>query len=250
MESSGSAEQGTVQRMAANRTTLIWSMVLESGEHAVVKMYRWRGPISWWREKISRFRVKREFDSLTHLEQQGIPCSRPIFWSYGTSPAYGRFEILATSMIDNSLQMDDFLNQANDPLRDAALAAAYATIAQMHRSGLHHGALYLRNVMVSPTEDNDVQVHILDTPKAICYPRSIIDTRMAEIDLLDFSLKVLRQKGMDVLARALSCYGLQPRRFQWLLNKLESYNPNKLTRNRHRAECEFHEVLANIGLLR
>ena len=51
-------EDGDLALIRAGRDSLVWSQRLDTGERAVFKMYRHRGPISWWREKHFRFRFQ------------------------------------------------------------------------------------------------------------------------------------------------------------------------------------------------
>jgi hypothetical protein len=75
--------------VSMSKDTFIWKGCLDDGTAAVFKLYYGRGPISWLREHLFRFRVQREYDTLTHLFEKGVPCNRLVYWSKGTSSNYG-----------------------------------------------------------------------------------------------------------------------------------------------------------------
>jgi hypothetical protein len=116
----------------------------------------------------------------------------------------------------------------------------------MHESGLHHGSLYLRNVLVTQNAGDDPNVHVLDMPKAIVYPFSIVGTRMAWIDLMDLSRGIKEKIGTDWCGSALGHYGLNKMPEPEFVGHVKKYHPSKLARNTHRAECEIRELLAKL----
>ena len=239
----GGPKHGPLHLINAERKGLIWSQLLDTGEMAVLKMYRHRGAVDWWREKQFRFRVQREFDSLTRLDRAGIPCSAPLFWTHDVSDSYGRYEILATREIPDATPLPDYLRSLGSNLSDATLLPVFSMIAEMHEEGLHHGALYPRNILV--TDVDKVEFHIIDVPKAIVFPRSITGTRMADIDLLNLCHELAAVCNLPVSVALLLHYGMDEQPARRFAERVKTYRPTKHTRNRHLAECKLRGLVAN-----
>lgn len=235
--------------IAADRITLVWSQTLQDGTRAVLKMYRNHGFFSRIREKLARFRVQREFDSLTYLDSLGIPCSKPLFWTYGCNEQYGRYEILATREIPGSVRLDVFIRSEAHPENRKILADAYAMLRRLHEAGFHHGAMYERNILISQVNaQKPPALFIIDTPKAMRFPYSIAGTRMAWIDIAHLSRSLLHFLGPEETATWLSHYGMDKEEIARFMACLQKYHPNRHTRNRDRAECEMWEFLSRLGI--
>jgi len=235
--------------VAADSDTLVWAQRIEPQTPAVLKMYRHRGVISWQREKVFRFRVQREFDALGCLDAHGIPCSKPLFWSYGRNAEFGRYEILATREVENTIRLDRFC-QANDTrIAGDALLKAYEIVRLMHRNGCHHGALYPKNILVASRDSGaEPAVHIIDMPRAILFPYDITGTRMAWIDLYCLTRQIVDISGPDTCVALLERYGLEKDVARRFVFRLKDHFLPKLARNIFRAECELWELLAHIGV--
>jgi len=245
LERSGpSSSDGTCTLVAADSDTLVWRQDLESGEPAVFKMYRHRGRVSWWRENHSRFRVQREFSALTYLEQRGIPTSAPLFWSFGRCAGYGRYEMLATREIPGTVPLNDVV--ARDRPEPSRLGELYRIVRMMHDHGFHHGSLMPRNVLVTQDGSRVWAFHIIDTPKSIVFPYAVAGRRPAWIDLLDLSLELFNELGMESCAPLLADYGFDQDTVERFLARLQRYIPTRHTRNLHRAECQARELLAKL----
>ena len=174
-------------------------------------MYRHRGAVSWQREQYWKFRVEREFQALAKLVKNGIPCSVPLFWFYGHDAIYGRYEVLVTREIPEVVPVSAFLQSHPENRRmQKALASLAHSVQRMHQSGIHHGALLTRNILVHPTPPRPPDTYIIDMPKAIAFPHSIIGTRMAKIDLLNLLSRVARDRDYDSCAIVLKNYGMPP----------------------------------------
>jgi hypothetical protein len=228
-----------------DKDSLLWSQHTEDGTRAVFKMYHHRGPVSWWRERRFRFRVQREFDSLTHLEHHGIPCSKPLFWSFGRSANHGRYEVLATREIPVAVPLVRLL--ASLPPRQQApdMSSLFQIVRRMHDSGLYHGSLYLRNVLVTRIGSQDM-FHIIDTPKAVVLPYSIVGRRLARTDLSDLTEGVVAYCGPDWTLPLLLHYGMDRSAALDFLSRLRRYRSTKLKRNLQRAESVLQELLSKV----
>ncbi|MDD4871076.1 MAG: lipopolysaccharide kinase InaA family protein [Kiritimatiellae bacterium] len=235
--------------IGADRITVIWSQCLEDGNRAVIKMYRHRGRVDWYREKSFRFRVQREFDALTFLDIKGVPCSKPLFWNYGCSPDFGRYEILATREIIGIVPLDVFAQSHEPRITMNVLFPAYRLVGQMHQSGCHHGAMYERNILISQYDpQKKTDAYIIDMPKAILFPYPVTGTRMAWIDLSILTVRVLKYVGADNCAALLMHYGLDAETTRRFIAHIKCYHSTRLKRNLERGECEFWELLAHLGI--
>ena len=235
--------------LAADRKTLIWAQRLEGDIPAVVKMNRHRGGISWQRGKCFRFRVQREFDALTFLDGQGVPCSRPIFWSYGCGPHFGRCEILATREIENATPLDAILAVPEPPDIGPALLAAYGLVRRMHERGCHHGLMFARNILVTRRGAQTPDAYIIDTPNAILFPGAdLTGTKMAWIDLYFLTASVMKHAGAEACLAPLRHYGLGPGAIGKLVDHVITRRLSRLAKNLFRLECETWELAARVGM--
>jgi tRNA A-37 threonylcarbamoyl transferase component Bud32 len=239
---------GGCRLIVADRTTLIWAQRLDADTPAVIKMYRHRGGIDWLRERAFRFRVQREFDALAHIDSRGVSCSKPLFWSYGRSPSFGRYEILATREIEDVLPLGAFIRSSAPDIAELALVAAYRLVRALHRSGCHHGAMYERNILIARRDAQKPAAYIIDMPKAIAFPYDVSGTKMAWIDLFFLTATVLKYWGADGSIAVLRQYGLEDAAARAFVNHTADYRPSKLTRHLFRTECEAWELLARLGV--
>jgi tRNA A-37 threonylcarbamoyl transferase component Bud32 len=189
----------------AEAGTLIWRTRLPDGTHAVVKMYRRRGRLQASRLRFDTQRVRREFTALERLEGRGVPCTAPLFWARGVSPDHGRFELLATRALYGTASFTSWLETAPAAARADALAAAYRWVRAMHASGVRHGGLSFKNLLVAPA---DRSVYLIDFNRSVCFPFDLAGSRMAWFDLADLTAKVLGRFGPEEARPALREYGL------------------------------------------
>lgn len=239
---------GDCRWIAADQKTLIWAQHLDADVPAVIKLYRHRGAISWLREKHFRFRVQREFDALSFLDAQSVPCSRPIFWSYGCSPFFGRYELLATREIERAVPLQSVVAANRPAIAGPVLSAAYGLVRRMHKSGCHHGLMYGRNILVARWGAQTPDAYVIDTPNAILFPYDLTGTKMAWYDLLCLTAGVLKHAGTEACMAPLRHYGLEPEAIDKLLDVLKERRLSKLAKTMFRANCEVWELLAPAGI--
>ena len=214
----------------------------------MLKLYYGRGPLNWCREQLFAFRVKREYHALRFLENKGIPCSRPQFWTYGNCPELGgRWETLATVMVPNAVPLHHWLATAKRPELLNCLQAVFRRIRDMHEAGMHHGALYTRNILL---DNSNLSPYLIDLPRAEIFPGSIIGSRPAWIDLLNFCHQLRPLLAEDELGDLLkSYYGLSHQNSTLFLKRLTNYRPNKHSRNQQRALVGWRRLISRIGAL-
>lgn len=221
-------------------TPWIWEDVLDDGMVAVLKLYPHRGPVSWEREKRFRFRVEREFRGLERLVAGSVPCTEPLFWTVGRHARLGRFEVLATRKIPDAVPLSAWVGTDEGW---PSLEGLMPLVRRMHEAGVFHGALWLKNILTTPAADGGHDFHLLDMPKAMLFPSSIVGSRMAAMDLLDLLWWVRKESGVDTCRPLASAYGLEDEDQEALLSRLERHRPTRFTRNRQRFEFSVRELL-------
>ncbi len=143
---------------------------------------RWRGELfvkryyyPGWKRRIKamlrgtflgRSRARAEYESLTLLRSRGVPTVRPV--AYGERRTWhflqGCFLITegvagATSLIDFVLHQAPHLSPRQ---RRSTLVSLAERVRRMHETGLVHGQLFWRNILIRPTESNDYEFFFLD----------------------------------------------------------------------------------------
>ncbi len=149
------------------RKTVVWRQALPDGTRAVLKLYRHRKPTWLERRGLYTGRAEREFCALVHLDDHRVACSAPLFWARGETAELGRYELLATREVPGAMDLHDRLKQGVDK-NALDLTGLFALIAALHRSGLQHGALLGRNVLLA---GNDY--FLIDLPRSQRFGRSI-----------------------------------------------------------------------------
>jgi len=238
---------GDYRLIAADKKTFIWAQNLDNDTPAVIKMYRHRGKIDWQREKTFRFRVQREFNSLVFIDSHNVPCSKPLFWSYGYNPAFGRYEILATREIKNIIPLDTFTQTSKPEVTRSALIASYKLVHLMHRSGCHHGAMYPRNILIARHDTQEPGAFIIDMPKAISFPYDIRGTKMAWIDLYFLTTSVIKYTGAEECIDYMKHYGLEEKAARKFVTHTANYHPSKVARNLFLAESQLWKLMSHFG---
>ena len=236
----------TYIRISTSKDTIVWSEELENGERGVFKLYLHRGPISWMRERSFRFRVQREYQALAFLEQNGIPCTKPLYWSYGKCPGFGRCEMLVSQEIKKSTNFKDYSLALKHEKSLPELNNLYLLIRKMHAAGFYHGALWPRNILVTDKGENEKDFFIADTPASMIFSKDIFGTRMAWNDLLVISTALRNKFGAEFCAPFIEKYGLSPKHIQKFIFALNKYYPSKHTRNRMRAEFSSRELVSHV----
>jgi hypothetical protein len=235
--------EGSGGMLKVEPETLVWKAPAGDAP-AIYKMYRRRGAVSWWRERHSRFRVQREHESLVYLRRSGVSCAPPVAWGYGTHPEHGRFEVLVTLEVPNAQTMGAYVSSHPEP-DEGLLASAFALVRRMHRCGVYHGRLDLRNMLAAGPKPGQMACHIIDTPQAIVFPADIAATRMARHDLMHFAPPFVRAYGADFGRRMLTAYGLTEPLLGRAIARLPSYRTSRHGRNWYRFEFGLRALLAH-----
>ena len=224
--------------------TLIWSEALDDGGRAIVKMYRRRDPFSYWRERRFGFRVQREYEALAHLVRSEVPCSEPLWWDHGRSPTHGRYEVLATRKVEGGTPVRGLVAAGQADRLQWELAPLYALIRRMHECGLYHGVLHLNNVLVRPAAGFARDYFIIDTPRSILFPRSIVGTPMAWFDVQYASDNAVRYLALEAETLPLADYGMDETTRQRFLRELPGFSRSKVRRKGVRGRAWIHFALS------
>lgn len=234
--------------------TRIWHVTLEDGEKAVVKIYRHRGLKKFWGKTNFRCRVKREYQHLQFLQQLGIPSSEPLFWGRGADSDLGPFELLATREISRALPLSEILAQSPERTEELNWPLLYQALRRMHQSGLYHGALTLKNILLSSDAKGVESFFFIDMAMSIQFRRDITGTRMAWFDLLQLTRSLSRyldpQHRETVLPEShreylQNNYGMSRAELIRFDKRLSCYRPTKHSRNRLQWEFNLRSVCRN-----
>ena len=186
------------------RKTVVWRQTLPDGTRAVLKLYRHRKVRLAESMGLYTGRAEREFKALTHLAARGVPCSEPLFWATGTLPESGKYELLATREVPGAEDLKAWM-LAHARTRPLDLAPLFALAAAAHRTGLQHGALLERNVLLA-----DGAFYLIDFPRCQFFGRSIEGRGPGLFDLRTLVNSFLRYLPDETLVRALAGYGRLP----------------------------------------
>ncbi len=192
----------------AEANCLIFTEQLEDGTSAVMKMYYRRGLANVAREFVLNFRVQREFRILEHLVNCGIPCTIPLFWTYGYCKEYGFYEVLCTRQIPNAISLRTFLSSASIADKNIDLGPLMVLVYNMHRSGVYHGALSTKNILIDATGNAQIKYYHIDLASGWLFPSSILGKQIAWFDLLKLVKKIESRLGIGYCLPYLSQYGL------------------------------------------
>ena len=208
-------------------------------ERLVLKVYRHRGPWHAVRCWLTKFRVEREYQRLCHLVLWGIPCTAPSDWAYGYSRESGFYELLATVMVPDVIDLETRLKNG----RSCNFQHLFATVRQMHRSGFCHNALFARNILISDNTATQSFFTISDVPRSRIFPRSVIGTRLALLDIADLGNDLMRL-GVPEEAIPYDAYGLTSTEAHRLSGMLEGYVQNKSHRLVRDIESRIRHLFA------
>jgi tRNA A-37 threonylcarbamoyl transferase component Bud32 len=222
--------------------TLIWRGVLVHGRQTVAKLYR-RGMLVRCHGLVTFFRVQREFDGLSQLEKLGIPCSIPLFWSHGHFGPYGWGEMLVTELVDQSQTLRDLLSAPHEVGRGLDLSPLFADMARMHASGLHHGMLRTRNILVKNYPEQPLFA-LIDLPRFHLFPGDIKGQRMARYDVMSLCEGLLPYFPEDTVRSWLSVYGIPEPEMGEFLGALKRFESTPSLRKAYAWEFDIRYAMA------
>ncbi len=191
--------------------TLIWREDHPEAGPVVAKRYRHRTRWAALRERLTRFRVEREYHRLRYLDRAGIPVTEPLGWNHGHSSREGFHETLVMREVADAVPLDRFL-RATDKTPD--LAPLYRILRDLHEAGFCHQTFYTQNVLIRPDAPPGEAYVLLDVPRSWIFPESIVGSSMARYDLLDLTLRI-EAAGVPSAKIPLEAYGLTTADRRW-----------------------------------
>jgi hypothetical protein len=221
-------EEGVLLKVES--TTLVWSQRAADGAAEVVKMYFHRGAWTAMRGAFMRCRTEREHRALVHLLAHGVPGCEPRSWGRGFSRRFGFYEVLATTEIAGAVTLAEVLRRDGGGLLSLDLAPMFRVVRGMHDSGLFHGMLFPRNMLVAGPAGAE-QFYVIDAPRSVLFPGSIVGTAMAREDLLALASRLLARPGGCEEVRA---YGLSDGERHRLGERARRYSSSKVRRQARR----------------
>jgi tRNA A-37 threonylcarbamoyl transferase component Bud32 len=235
----------------AEAKCLIWSEQLVDGTSAVMKMYYRRGFANFIRGIILNFRVKREFRILKHLASSGVPCSIPLYWTFGYCKEYGFYEILHTRQIPNTISLRTLLSSEAISDRSIDLDPLFQLVYNMHRCGVYHGALSPKNILIDTTGNAQVKFYSIDFARGWLFPGSIIGKQMAWFDLLKLVRDIESDIGIGCCQPYLAQYGLEKgaiESFYRDAGRYQSYSrKQKRIKNVLKVKVFFYAILTQLN---
>jgi tRNA A-37 threonylcarbamoyl transferase component Bud32 len=235
----------------AEAKCLIWTERLEDGSSAVMKMYYRRGLANFIRGIILNFRAKREFRILKHLAGCGVPCTIPLFWTFGYCKAYGFYEILHTRQIPNTLSLKTFLSSEALTVKNIDLGPLFQLVYDMHRCGVYHGALSTKNILIDTTGNAQAKFYSIDFARGWLFPGSIIGKQIAWFDLLKLVRDIERDKGIGYCQPYLAQCGLEKEaieRFYRDAGRYQSYSrKHKRIKNVLKVKVFFYAIFTQLN---
>ncbi len=120
---------------------------------------------------FGRSRARSEFERIRDLRARGAPMVRPVAWGERRILHFVRSSFLVTEAVPGAVPLSALARQdagdpgANMPVRQRrrCVEALGRCIADLHRRGLSHGALFWRNVLVRRDGD-EFDFVLLDPP--------------------------------------------------------------------------------------
>jgi tRNA A-37 threonylcarbamoyl transferase component Bud32 len=235
----------------AEAKCLIWTEQLADGTSAVMKMYYRRGFANFIRGIILNFRVKREFRILKHMAGCEVPCTLPLFWTFGYCKAYGFYEILYTRQIPNAIPLKTLLSSETLTDKNIDLGPLFQLVYNMHRCGVYHGALSTKNILIDPTGPAQVKFYSIDFARGWVFPGSIIGKRIAWFDLLKLVRSIESQLTIGGCQSYLAQYGLDKgtiERFYQDAGRHPSYSrKHKRTKNILKVKVFCYAILTHLS---
>lgn len=227
--------------------TAIWTGEVDPIGEAVFKAYIHRNFWFHFLSPIWSLCAQREYQHLRVLESGGVPCTEPLLWGRGRSPTHGRFEVLATRKIPGARSFRDRYRETGKAPSPELITQASRTVREMHARGVYHGALSWKNLLASRSPDGEVQVHVVDLARSLCFPRSILGSRMARLDLTHFCYHLAEVKGMGACRRFLEEYGLNGPAVRSCLWGIDAHQPERKGPGRkRRLEFLLRQLLSRV----
>lgn len=116
----------------------------------------------------------------------------------------------------------------------------------MHDSGVSHGGLAPRNILVSLAAATPPAFHIIDMSYSCIFPQGIAGTRMATFDPLYLLYGIRPHFPAGRCEAWLADYGLDASAARRLMTALERYRPRRPWSHLRRGETDLRAAIARL----
>ena len=222
----------TDQIIKAEAKCLVGTERLADGTSAVMKMYYRRGFANFIRARLINFRAQREYRILRHLDNCGISCTIPLFWTCGYCKEYGFYEVLCTRQIPNTISLKAFLSSESINDQNSDFGPLFQSVYNMHLWGVYHGALSTKNILIDATANAQARYYHIDLARGWLFPNSILGQRIAWFDLLKLVRTIESDLGRGYCRPYLAQYSLGEKDIQNFYQ--EAYRYESLSRKQKR----------------
>jgi hypothetical protein len=190
--------------------------------------------------------VQREYDALRILAEAKIPCSVPCLWGWGSCAEHGHFEVLLTCEIPAASSLKQHLGAGGQRLRPRQWFPLSDALRRMHESGVYHGALWPKNILVRREGADEYGFYLIDLARSLLFPRSILGTTMARFDLLSLLYSLERADPQFEPGPLLERYGCSPAGTEAIVAQSRRYRSSRHLRNRLALAFQFRALLARV----
>jgi len=122
-----------------------------------------------WRHPVRGIpTLQREFSNLEHCRRCGVPTASVVYFSTGTIDGQPAAILVTEALMDyEALHVRfDALPVHDQASRRSLLVAVAQALGRLHRSGLKHGCLYPKHILVPMGSANIDQLRFIDLEKA------------------------------------------------------------------------------------
>jgi hypothetical protein len=138
----------------------------------------------------------------------GIPCSKPLSWTYGYNKEYGFYDTLYTRQIPDTISLEVFLSSASAIDQSFDFGPLFQLLYNLHQCGVYHGALSTKNILIDATGDARIKFYSIDLARGWLFPGSILGQRIAWFDILKLVRNIESHIGSGNCRPFLGRYGL------------------------------------------
>jgi hypothetical protein len=181
----------------------------------------------------------------------GVPCTIPLFWTFGYCKAYGFYEILQTRQIQNTISLKTLLSSETLTDKKIDLGPLFQLVYNMHRCGVYHGALSTKNILIDPTGNAQIKFYSIDFARGWLFPGSIIGKQIAWFDLFKLVRSIESHLSMGDCQPYLAQYGLEKgaiERFYQDAGRYQSYSrKQKRIKNVLKVKVFFYAILTHLN---
>lgn len=191
---------------------------------------------------FGRHRARKEYEILLEMRRRGVNAVRPI--AYGTKRKWGllKASFLITEGQFGTESLDHFIasvrrNKWARNSKHECIGSLGRAVRHMHASGVAHGALFWRNILIQTAEDGGYQFHFVDPDTRSRLDDGEIDPKFAFVDLANLFASCIAAEYRVSPSRFMRAYLGKPvldEQDRALVRKLVSAGKQMAPAERHR----------------